>query len=503
MKKEAKNVRKRAPVIVVMGHVDHGKSALLDYIRKTNVVAGEAGGITQHISAYEVAHTDQEGELRMITFLDTPGHESFSKMRSRGSKVADIAILVVSAEEGAKTQTMEAFEAIKKSGVPCIVAINKIDKPEANVERTKANLLEAGIYLEGMGGDIPFVPISAKSGEGVDDLLDMMLLVADLADLSGNPDTLATGVVIEAYRDTQKGILATLLIKDGALQKGMFVRAGGSVAPVRILEDFTGKSITAAQFSSPVRIIGFDSVPSAGELFATYTNKKDAERDALAHREEVSQADVMAPITAEGDETLTIPVILRADVLGSIEAIEHEIAKIQHDRVHIRVIQKNVGSISEGDIKTAQGDPNTLVIGFNVSADPAARDLATRSAIEVYTFDIIYKLAEWLEEEVKQRAPKIDVEELTGRATLLKVFSKTKDKQVVGGRAEEGVLKVGNTVQIIRRDNRVGTGKITNLQQQKAETKEVAAGTEFGAQIESRVELAPHDRIESFVIVKK
>lgn len=501
--KEKNNTTKRAPVIVVMGHVDHGKSALLDYIRKTNIVAGEAGGITQHISAYEVAHKDESGSERTITFLDTPGHESFSKMRARGSKVADIAILVVSAEEGVKTQTMEAYQAIHESGIPFIVAINKIDKPEANIERTKSSLLENGIYLEGMGGDIPFVPISAKSGEGVSDLLDMMLLVADLADLSGDPTKLASGVVVEAHRDMKKGILATLLIKDGTVKKGMFVRAGGSVAPVRILEDFTGKKIDEATFSSPIRIIGFDSVPQAGDFFETYENKKAAELAAAQYQELQRESTTHEGTEASGEERFCVPLILRADVLGSIEAIEHEIEKITHDRVQVKIIQKNVGDISEGDIKVAQGDPNTLVVGFNVGIDSTARDLATRNNIEIHTFDIIYKLAEWLEETAARLAPKIDVEESTGQATLLKIFSKVKDKQVVGGRVEDGVLKVGNTVQVIRRGNRIGTGVITNLQQQKTASKEVAAGNEFGAQIESRVELAQGDMVESFIIVRK
>jgi len=504
MKQKKENKIKRPPVIVVMGHVDHGKSALLDYIRKTNVVDSEAGGITQHISAYEVEHKNKGGETQKITFLDTPGHESFSKMRARGSKVADIAVLVVSAEEGVKPQTLEAYKAITESGIPFIVAINKIDKPDANIERTKTSLLENGIYLEGMGGEVPWVPISAKRGDGVDDLLDMMLLVSDMAELTGDSEKAAEGIVIESHRDMQKGISATILIKDGSIKKGDFVRAGESISPVRIMEDFTGKKIDAARFSSPVRIIGFNKVPQSGEMFEVYSSKKDAEQAVLAFTSQIEVHEDTKHVSPDDENELTtIPVVLRADVLGTIEAIEHEIDKIPCERTVIKIVQKNVGNVSEGDIKLALGSPNMLIIGFNVGIDVGAKDLAVRNNIEVHLFDIIYKLAEWLEGEIKHKTPEVDVEEATGSATLLKVFSKNKDKQVVGGRVDSGSIKVGATVNIIRRDNRIGTGVIMSLQQQRSDSKEVEEGNEFGAQIDSRVELAHNDVLESFVIVKK
>ncbi|MBI2617933.1 translation initiation factor IF-2 [Candidatus Kaiserbacteria bacterium] len=508
MEQKKNNRTKRAPVIVVMGHVDHGKSTLLDYIRKTNVVAGEAGGITQRISAYEVIHKDREGNERKITFLDTPGHESFSKMRSRGSKVADIAVLVVSAEEGVKPQTIEAYKAITESGIPCIVAINKIDRPGANVEKTKNSLVEHNIYLEGLGGEIPWVAISAKSGQGIEELLDMMLLVADLAELSGNTDMRGEGVVIEAHRDTKEGISATLLIKEGSIKKGMFVNAGKSVAPVRMMEDFSGKRVDESSFSSPVRLVGFNSVPHAGERFTAHTTKKEAEEAAKAHVTKAKdKTGVEAPHatekTTEKESIPLVPIILRADAQGSIEAIEHEIGKIKHDRVEVRVVQKTVGDVSEGDVKLALGSPLSIVLGFNVGADSAAKDLAERHGIQIHTFDIIYKLAEWLEKEIRDRTPHVDVEESTGRAIVLKIFNKTKNKQVVGGRVDSGKLKVGSTIQIIRRDNRLGTGTVINLEQRKLKVKEVEEGNEFGAQIESRIELSPKDVIESFVLVKK
>jgi len=268
-------VIERPPVIVIMGHVDHGKSALLDYIRKSNIVAGEAGGITQHISAYEITHP-HEGAKKKITFIDTPGHAAFSAMRARGANVADIAVLVVSAEDGVKTQTLEALASIKSAGIPFIVAINKIDLPSADVQRTKNTLVEHEVYIEGMGGDISWVAISAKTGEGIDELLDTMLLTAEMEELEGDTNKHATGVIIESHRDAKRGIAATLIIKNGVLSQGQYIVSGNSMAPVRIMEDFAGNKIESATFSSPIALTGFDALPKVGAVFTAYDNKKDA-----------------------------------------------------------------------------------------------------------------------------------------------------------------------------------------------------------------------------------
>jgi len=270
VKENAQKKIERPPVICIMGHIDHGKSTLLDYIRKTNIVDSEAGGITQKISAYEVIHKGKK-----ITFLDTPGHESFAKIRQRGASVADIAVLVVSSEDGVKKQTTEAYQCIKESQTPMIVAINKIDKPGADIEKTKTNLTENEIYLEGYGGSVPFVPISAKTGQGVDELLDLMLLVAEVEELTGDSEKCAEGVVIEANMDKQKGISASMVITDGSLKSGMFVACGKSLAPTRIMENFLGKKITEASFSSPIRITGFDVLPKVGTKFQTFTDKNE------------------------------------------------------------------------------------------------------------------------------------------------------------------------------------------------------------------------------------
>lgn len=494
MTKEIKEKRiQRPPVIVIMGHIDHGKSALLDYIRKSNVVASESGGITQHISAYEVTHKNKK-----ITFIDTPGHEAFKKMRSRGSEVADIAILVVSAEEGVKAQTLEALKSIRESKTPFIVAINKIDKPQANVEKTKNNLLENEIYLEGMGGDIPFVPISAKTGEGIPELLDMMLLIADMEELSDNTDQNTKGVIIESHLDQKKGISATLIIKNGTLKTGMFIVAGDSMSPVRIMEDFLGNPIKEASVSSPIRIVGWSKVPRVGAVFSSYKKKKDAEKA-------INEPYTKTENTLFGEderELIELPTILVADVLGTIDAIEHELEKLKNDSVKIRIVKKSVGCVSENDVKTANSKQGTLIIGFNVKVNKQAERLANQFNVEIKIFDIIYKISEYLEEVIKLKTPKTKIEEKTGEAKILKIFSKMKDKQVLGGKVIAGELSVKGKVNILRRGENIGKGEIVNLQQYKTNLKEVKEG-EFGAQIQSNREIAEGDTLESFVVKEK
>tara|TARA_Y100000310_G_scaffold267929_1_gene280284 strand:+ start:12887 stop:14398 length:1512 start_codon:yes stop_codon:yes gene_type:complete len=493
----------RPPVIVIMGHIDHGKSTLLDYIRKTNVVEKESGGITQHLGAYEVIHTDQSDKKRSITFLDTPGHEAFSAIRSCGAEVADIAILVVSAEEGMKAQTNEALSCIKEAKLPYIVAINKIDKSGADIERTKKNLLENEVYLEGLGGDIPFVPISAKTGEGVPELLDMTLLVSDLEELSAESDKEASGVVIESHVDPKKGVSATLIVKNGTLNVGTYVVAGDAFSPVRIMENFKGEQIKKATFSSPVQIIGFSKTPVVGMPFTVCKTKKEAEKVALEYTKQSTPEVPQKETMDESSEQNIIPLIIKADATGSLEAIEHELSKMEFERADVRIVQKGVGAISEGDIKAGRGNPNSIVAGFNVSVDGAAKGQADQSGIAVETFDVIYKLSEWLEDEIRRRIPKVDTEDILGQAKILKVFSSAKGRQTIGGRVDSGTLSVGGTVNILRRDEQIGTGTITNLQQQRADTKEITEGNEFGAEIESETDVVSGDVIERFVIVQK
>ncbi|MFC1623586.1 translation initiation factor IF-2 [Patescibacteria group bacterium] len=498
--KQQQNTVERAPIVAVMGHIDHGKSALLDFIRKSNIVEGEAGGITQHISAYEVEHNSKK-----ITFLDTPGHEAFTAMRLRGASIADIAILIVSAEEGPKTQTIEALKSIKEAGTPFIVAINKIDKPGANIEKTKQQLMEKEIYLEGLGGDVPFAEISAKTGQGVSELLDTVLLMAEMEELRGDASLPAEGFVLESSMEPQKGVSATLIITNGSLKTGDFVASENKFAPIRIIENFLGKLVEEASFSSPVRIGGFKEVPTAGSVFSTYNSKKEAEKTVQEYKPEKLE-DISSNNIAGDSEKTVIPLIIKVDVLGTLEAVKHEInkiAKIKDDKAVLKIISTGVGNISENDVQMAGRDTNTLIAGFNVKIDKSAVDMAEKSDIEIETFDIIYKLAEWLEKEIQKRIPKVKVEKTIGKAKIIRIFSQTKNKQVAGGKVLEGSISTGAQIKIMRRDFEIEKGKILGLQSQKIETKEVKEGDEFGVMIESKKEVAEGDTVEAFVIIEE
>ncbi|PIP87190.1 translation initiation factor IF-2 [Candidatus Campbellbacteria bacterium CG22_combo_CG10-13_8_21_14_all_36_13] len=490
----------RPPVIVVMGHIDHGKSKLLDYIRKSHVVEGEAGGITQHISAYEVIHQQKDGEPKRITFLDTPGHEAFSGMRSRGASVADVAILVVAADDGVKAQTVEALSAINEAGIPYIVALNKIDKPNADQNKAIQSLIENEIYIEGYGGDIPFIPVSATVGTGIEELLDTLVLVSEMEELKGDTTKPATGVIIETNVDTKKGISATIVIKDGTLKKGMYIVAEKSCAPVRIMEDFTGNAVDKAQFSSPIQIRGFDSIPSVGSLCVAYENRKDAEGAALSCVSALATNDRNEDIQ-EG--AYVIPVVLKSDVVGTEEAIREKLKKLCTERSFVKIVHSSIGKITEGDVKMAGSSENAYVIGFNVKVDGAARELGERMGIEIKTFNIIYELLEWFEDVIKEETPKKQVEEQIGEAKILRIFNQDKNKQVIGGKVVSGYLSKGTIFKIKRRDEEIGTGKLVGIQQQKMETDNVQEGNEFGCRIDSKIAIAEGDRIISFRIIEE
>ena len=493
-KTAAPNVIKRPPVVVVMGHIDHGKSTLLDHIRESNVVDGEAGGITQHLSAYVVDHKTSEGAEEKITFLDTPGHAAFQKMRLRGADVADVAILIVSAEDGVKPQTLEALESIKAANIPYIVAINKIDKPGANIPQTQASLIENEIYIEGMGGDIAWVGISAKTGEGVSELLDLVILTADLAELTGDTNAPAEGQIIEALLDPKRGNTATLIIKNGTLKSGEVVLSGKSYSPVRIMEDHVGKNIREASLAEPVRIIGFNEIPEVGATFSTVTNKKEAEK-AIAETNTIANEAKF-----EHTNLPIVPIMIKADVFGTIEAIQHELDKFESDRIAIRVIEATVGDVTATDVQNVSATEDAIIVGFNVKVERAATDLAERLGVEIDTFDIIYELSEWLNTALKNRTPKMEEKQVTGTAKILKHFSTQKNTHVLGGRVENGTLKLNQDVRITRRDIEIGTGKLTNVQQYKNDVQEVSEG-EFGMQVQTKTEIAAGDMIEAYDIV--
>ena len=510
------NMQVRAPIVVVMGHIDHGKSTLLDYIRKTNVVECETGGITQCISAYEVAIANKSGSGSQpqvsgkITFLDTPGHEAFTKMRERGAEIADIAILVISATEGVKPQTIEAWKTIVESKIPCIVAINKIDKGDANIEKTKTELAENEIYLENYGGKIPYAEISAKTGAGVDNLLSLILLLAEMEDLRGDGEESASGFVIEVNLDSRRGILATLIIKNGSIKKGMTVVVEDCMCSTRIIENFLGKTIDSASPSSPVRIVGFDKMPRVGAKFKSFQKKSDAEKyiKNLPPRPSGTppQRGGESPRLDKegvGSGKKIIPIILKTDVSGSTEAIEKEIAKIENDTAEFKIVGKGIGPISESDIKGIASGLDVLVIGFNVKADKSALEIAEKRGITISFFDIIYKMTEWLETQMEEKRPKVETVETTGRAKIIRAFSRTKERQIIGGKVQSGQINLNSTVKIMRREFEIGRGKIVNLEKNKTKVSIVDEGSEFGMMLESKIEVVAGDVLESFSITQK
>lgn len=488
----------RPPVVAIMGHIDHGKSTLLDYIRKSNVVSGEAGGITQHLSAYEIFAPYQKEE-RSITFLDTPGHAAFTGMRERGASAADIAVLVVSSGDGVKAQTLEALRTIRDAKIPFIVAINKIDLPEANIEKTKLSLAENDILVEGYGGDIPYVAISAKVGTGVPELLETILLVADMSELPYSPNELAEGIVIESKLEPKRGIAATIIIKNGTLKRSQFVVAGGAFTTTRIMENFLGKTVESANAGSPVQLVGFNLLPEVGASIKVFDKKRDAED----YIEETKSNNTSSKETGSGAENQkVVPIIIKADAQGTLEAIEKEIGKMQVEGLYIKIISKGIGAIGEADIKMAGSDKETIILGFNTGLDNSAKDINEKVGAHIELFNIIYKLTEYLEVLLEERRPRIETREVIGSAKVLKTFSQTKEKQVLGARVESGVISNGAKVSIIRRDFPLAEGKIVELQQARQKQKEVSEG-ECGLMIECKTDIAPGDLLEAFVMVTK
>lgn len=490
----------RQPVIAVLGHVDHGKSSLLDFIRKSNVVEGEAGGITQRISAYEVIHKTEDGRTLPITFLDTPGHEAFQSMRERGVEIADIAILIVSAEDGVKAQTLEAWKTIDARKLPFVVAINKIDKPGADIQKTKNSLVENGIYIEGYGGDIPCVEISAKTGQGVEFLLETLLLLVEMNELTANLSTEATGYVLESFVDPKRGISAALVLKDGTLPSSGAILAGTALSPIRIIEDFAGRTIKNPRAGQPIKVTGFDRAPAAGAIFMSSSDKKEMEK-LQAEAESVTAQQVLDPRIYRNAKVV-IPVVVKADSLGTLSAVLRELQKRETNDVKVKIIGSGMGPITEGDIMLASSDEKVVIIGFAVKIDGKAREQAERFNLKPETFDIIYKLSERFDEIVLERLPYEEKETVLGTLKVLKTFSTQKEKHVIGGRVETGRIRNNSLVKIIRRGVEIGRGRIVELQSQKLKTDEVIEGNECGLMVETKAEMIPSDMVESIVVEK-
>ncbi len=489
------NIVARQPVIAVLGHVDHGKSSLLDFIRKSNVVDGEAGGITQRISAYEVQYKFADKTVRPITFLDTPGHAAFQSMRERGVEIADIAILIVSAEDGVKAQTLEAWKTIDSHKLPYVVAINKIDKPGADIQKTKNSLVEHGIYIEGYGGEVPCVEISAKAGTGIDSLLETLVLLVDMHNLTADLSTDATGYVLESFVDPKRGISATLILKDGTLATSGSIVAGMSLSPIRIIEDFAGRPIKSPHAGQPIKVTGFDEIPASGAIFVSSDDKKVMEK--LQSETKQNTVKTVLDPRLYRNAKVVIPVVIKADSLGTLDAVKLELKKKETDEVKIKIIAEGVGNISEGDIMLASSDEKTVILGFTVKMEAKARDQADRFKITPELFDIIYKLSEWFDTLLESRLPFEEKEAVLGTLKILRTFSSQKDKHVIGGRVETGKIQNGSVVKIIRRGVELGRGRIVELQSQKIKTDVVNEGNECGLMVESKFEMIQNDILES------
>ncbi len=471
----------RPPVVVIMGHIDHGKTTLLDFIRSSNVAAKESGSITQHIGAYEVEHNGKR-----ITFLDTPGHESFSRMRARGARVADVAVLVVAADDGVKPQTTEAVRAARDVGIPFLVAINKMDKPEADANRVKGDLAEHEVLVEGWGGNVPVAEISARTGAGVPELMDLILLQADMEELAASPDVPGSGVVIESYRDRQRGVVATLLIKNGTVRRGDWLASGTVVGSIRIMEDSSGTAVPQASFASPIRVLGFSNPPHIGDLFMTYPDKQAAQAAA-----QVADAATDSMVAERPADSIEVSLIIKADVAGSREALEQEIEKLAVLPLAVRILRSDIGDISEDDIKAVADVPSALIVGFRVRVHASAALLAERYGITIHISEIIYELLDWLEGEFVKRIP-VQTERIDeGNLKILKVFKRDGKKHVFGGIVTQGVIKNGALFEIMRAGAVAGKGVVTNLQENKIDANEVGVNKQCGlaADVEGKLDV--------------
>jgi translation initiation factor IF-2 len=483
----------RPPIVAVMGHVDHGKTSLLDYIRKTNVVSGEAGSITQHIGAYQVKKNG-----KYITFLDTPGHEAFSEMRARGANVTDIIVLVVSAEDGVKPQTIEVINRAKFTETPLIVAINKIDKEGANTQKVKQELAEHGVLTEDWGGNIVSVPISAKTGQGVDELLEMILLSADVENFTANPNGQTVGTVIESHLSQGKGPVATVIILNGILRVGDIITIGASYGRVRALEDEHGKKLKEAGPATPVLISGLSEVPQVGDSLRKMPSLDEAKNVAfhLQRKDRVRRINQNQRIKVEAGSK-TINLILKADAAGSLEAIKQSLDKLKNNEVRLNIISEGVGEITENDVNLANSSKSTIV-GFNTKANIKAINLAKQQGVMIDLYDIIYELIEDVTTAVVRMLSPELIKTTFGKAKILKIFLTERGQMIIGGRVEEGQIRKSSLIGIIRNGEEIGRGEIQELQQTKTAAKEVQAGNEFGMKIKTSTKIAEGDLIESF-----
>jgi translation initiation factor IF-2 len=500
---DASKLKPRPPVITILGHVDHGKTSLLDAIRTTNVTAREAGGITQHIGAYQIEYKD-----RKVTFLDTPGHEAFTAMRARGAQITDVAILVVAADDGVQPQTIEAISHVKAAGVPIVVALNKMDKADANPDQVKAQLAEHSVTIEEYGGDTPLVAVSARTKLGIDDLLETVLLVADVAELTANPDRPAIGRVVEAHLDTKRGPVATVLVQTGTLERGDFVVAGVAAGRVKAMTDDKGKPVGRAEPSRPVEILGLPGVPEAGDVFRVVADEKTAkalvaanarERAGAGASEKPATLDEMFAQVKEG-KAKELKLVLKADVQGSLEAIKGALAKIPQDEVGLQVIHDAVGDITESDLTLAAAS-SAVVIGFNTKMEAPAKRVADQTSVDVRQYKVIYELLDDVQKALTGMLEPVMVETVIGHAEVRQIFTAGKTT-IAGCGVLDGVMRRGAQTRLLRGGEVVFVGHIESLRRVKDDVREVAAGLECGITLDTN-DIQVGDVIEAYTVQPK
>ncbi len=497
-------MKTRPPVVTILGHVDHGKTSLLDAIRSTNVTSREAGGITQHIGAYQIEHND-----RKITFLDTPGHEAFTAMRARGAQVTDVAILVVAADDGVKPQTIEAIAHVKAAGVPIVVALNKIDKADANTDQVKAQLAEHGVTIEEYGGDTPLVPVSARTKQGIPELLEVVMLVAEVAELKADPGRPAIGRVIEAHMDARRGSVATILVQTGTLSRGDLVVAGLAYGRVRAMTDDKGKNVGRAEPSRPVEILGLPSVPEAGDVFRAVPDEKTAkalvaqnerERAGGLGTEKPATLDEMFAQVKEG-RAKELKIILKADVQGSLEAIKGALVKIPTQEIGLQVIHDGVGDITESDLTLAAAS-GAVVVGFNTKMETPARRVADSTKVDVRQYKIIYELLDDMQKALTGMLEPEMIESILGHAEVRQIFTAGKTT-IAGCIVLDGVMRRGVKARLLRGGSSAWEGSIGSLRRVKDDVREVNAGLECGIILEGTNDVLVGDAVEAFVVTAK
>lgn len=504
---DKKNLKPRPPIVTIMGHVDHGKTTLLDKIRKTHIAESESGGITQHISAYQVTLdkvNKKDIKSRTITFIDTPGHAAFSALRSHGTAITDIVVLIISAVDGVMPQTVEVIEQAKESNVPIIVAINKIDLPGINIDKIKQQLSEYDLIAEEWNGKTIIVQISAKTGKGVDELLEMILLQADMMDLKANPDAEAVGFVVESHMHKGAGALAIVLIANGTLKKGDPIQVGSTRGKVRIMEDFMGNSIEKAPPATPVRVAGLRAMPDFGDKLVVYNSEKEAREasEVSQKRSTITNISTAKKVLKEGEEekdnnSIELRIIIKSDVQGSLEAIKKMISEIDLEEADIKIISEGIGAISESDVTLAE-TTRGCVYGFRVKTMMLAKKIADKAKIRIKNFDVIYELINDIKGELSDIMPPKISEEETGSGKILAIFREDKKGVVIGGKLESGKAEKRQEIKIFQDENEKWRGSILTIRKGKDEVREVKTGQEFGVGLSSQAKIAVGDRFVIF-----